>query len=39
MIAETKGPDTKDFLFIDDPELINEVITITIEQGFDSSQD
>ncbi|MHA1401566.1 MAG: hypothetical protein ACTSQE_14545 [Candidatus Heimdallarchaeaceae archaeon] len=39
MIAETEGPDKEDFLLIDDPELINEVITKAVEQGYDSPQD
>ena len=39
MIAETKGSDKTDFLLIDDPELVNEVITESVKQGYDSPQD
>ena len=39
MIAETEGLDKEDFLLIDDPELVNEVITKAVEQGYDSPQD
>ena len=39
MIAETKGPAKEDLLILDDPELINEVITEAVKQGYDSPQD
>lgn len=39
MLEETKSADEKDFLIIDDPKLINEVLEKSIEQGYDSPQD
>jgi len=39
MIIETKGSDKADFLLIDDSELVNEVITEAVKQGYDSQQD
>ncbi len=39
MLEETKEADEKDLLIIDDPELINEVLEKSIEQGYDSPQD
>jgi DNA-binding HxlR family transcriptional regulator len=39
MIAETSNSDKEDFLLIDDPELVNEVITEAVKQGYDSPQD
>lgn len=39
MLEETKEADEKDFLIIDDPELVNEVLEKSVEQGYDSPQD
>lgn len=39
MLEETKSADKKDLLIIDDPELVNEVLEKSIEQGYDSPQD
>ena len=39
MIQETKLAKEKEMLLIDDPELVNEVITEAVKQGYDSPQD
>lgn len=39
MIEETKAADEKDFLILDDPELVNEVLTTAVKQGYDSPQE
>lgn len=39
MLKEIKETNEIDFLIIDDPELVNEVITKAVKQGYDSPQD
>ncbi len=39
MLKETKETNEIDFLIIDDPELVSEVVTKAVEQGYDSPQE